>query len=331
MPNNDYYLSEQQLLNAYQAEIKSCWQTGTFSSFQGVRNCRVNFATFIQPQHSKSLIIVPGRGESYLKYQEVIYNFHQLGFNIFIIDHRGQGFSQRLLNNRFKGFVTKFSDYVDDLAHFIDNYVLPIDKQPYLLAHSMGCAISALYLAQQPNNIKAAVFSSPMFAINLGKLPQSVANGLIHICRFIEHYIPGESRYFWGQKDQQIKPFAENKISHSKIRYQIYQNLYQQEQAIQLGGVTMQWLLEAYQLTKPLYLSLAKIKCPIQVLQAGSDIIVDNTVQNKFCEKLHQSNAKSCPEGKAVRISGAKHELLFEADEYRKPALTAIINWFESH
>jgi len=39
-----------------------------------------------------------------------------LGFDVLIIDHRGQGRSGRLLADPHLGHVNRFNDYVDDLA-----------------------------------------------------------------------------------------------------------------------------------------------------------------------------------------------------------------------
>ena len=66
-----------------------------------------------------------------------------------------------MLADKEKGYVDQFDDYVADLKQFHDEVIVP-DKPAklFLLAHSMG-AISARYLERWPNDIQAAVLSSP--------------------------------------------------------------------------------------------------------------------------------------------------------------------------
>ena len=90
---------------------------------------------------------IPVRIESYVKYAELAYDLFHLGFDVLIIDHRGQGRSGRLLGDPHLGHVNRFNDYVDDLAAFWQQEVQPGPwRKRYILAHSMGGAISTLFL-----------------------------------------------------------------------------------------------------------------------------------------------------------------------------------------
>lgn len=326
--------NEQTLPKQYKNEINRFWQTGTFSSFQGVDDIRINFAIFCQADQHKNLIIVPGRSESYIKYQELSYDFAQQGYNIFILDHRGQGLSERMLDNPHKGYVKNFEDYAADLNTFINTYVMPHCERgtkPYMLAHSMGCAISCLYLAEHADKIQATVLSSPMFAINTGKISPQIANGLISFTSKIEKIFANTACYFPGQKNHAFKAFENNKLSHSQTRYQIFKELYQKEKSVQLGGVTIQWLKQAHQIKEKIFSQLDKLSTPISVIQAGADSIVDNQAQNEFCQQLHQQRPQQCPEPKPLVIEGAWHELFFEQDKYRQPAIAHCLAWFDQH
>lgn len=110
----------------------------------------------------RAILLVNGRVEGYLKYQELAWDLWRQGYSLYLIDHRGQGLSDRLLADKEKGYVADFDDYVLDLKQFHDDVILA-DKPAklFLLAHSMGGAISARYLERWPDDIKAAVLSSP--------------------------------------------------------------------------------------------------------------------------------------------------------------------------
>ncbi|MCT6568541.1 alpha/beta fold hydrolase, partial [Staphylococcus aureus] len=43
------------------------------------------------------VVVVPGRIESYVKYPEVAYDLFQQGYDVIVLDHRGQGRSGRIL------------------------------------------------------------------------------------------------------------------------------------------------------------------------------------------------------------------------------------------
>ena len=64
-----------------------------------------------------AIVISNGRTESMAGYPELIWDLHQQGYSVYILDHRGQGFSTRLLPDPQKSYVEKFEDYVDDLRH----------------------------------------------------------------------------------------------------------------------------------------------------------------------------------------------------------------------
>jgi len=340
------FTTENQLAHRYSSDIADFWQQGQFSHFNGVNNTRINYAAFLHRKpnkeaHTKAakkcLVISSGRSESYLKYKELSFDLFKLGFNVFILDHRGQGLSERTLENPHKGYVENFQFYVDDLAIFIGNIVSPhctVDgktHKPYLLAHSMGGAIAARYLQDHPNRIQAAVLSSPMLGFNGGGIPDFLAGPLISVTARLNQWLDDQSWYFFGHSDYAQKEFSGNLLMHSSLRYQQFSELYQATPEIQLGGITIKWLTESITALETIFTKIAKITTPTLVLQSGADKIVNNQAQDDFCQQLHQLQPQSCPKGKPLVIKDAYHELFFESDEYRQQALTAAVNWFTLH
>lgn len=349
--DDNRFTTESQLASRYTSEIATFWQQGLFAEFTGVKNCRINYAAFIhnpanndsstEPLHYKNIVISSGRSEGYLKYKELSYDLYHLGFNVFLIDHRGQGLSERSLANPHKGYVENFQYYVDDLAYFIDNIVNDhasinsadnntIEK-PYLLAHSMGSAIAARYLQEYPTKIQAAVLSSPMFGFNGGGIPDFIALSLIKTTAQLNEWLDDNPWYFIGHKDYTHNDFDGNSLMHSPIRFQLFNELYQNTPKLQLGGVTIKWLTESITALETIFANLSKITTPTLVIQAGADSIVNNQAQDDFCQQLHQLQPQSCPDGKPVIVNDAFHELFFESDIYRQQALSAAVAWFEQH
>lgn len=319
------------------AEIATLWQQGIFSSFNGVDDIQIHYAKFVRkpetnPSHTPCVVIVPGRGESYLKYQEVTFDLFNQGFNIFIIDHRGQGLSQRLLKNPFKGYVKRFQDYVDDLAYFVENIVTPNSKnKPYLLAHSMGGAIATRFMQIKPTAIHASVISSPMLGFTTGFIPFFIAKFVAKSLIALNNLLGEQPWYFLGQKDYSPTSFNDNNLTHSQLRYRSFVELYQRNKSIQLGGVTVHWLMQCIDAQRKIFQDLASLKTPTILLQGGEDVVVCRKAQNNFCRMLATIQPDSCPSGKPYTIDGARHELLFEIDGYRNQALNQCVAWFKKH
>ncbi|WP_057832586.1 alpha/beta fold hydrolase [Colwellia sp. TT2012] len=333
MSQSSQFNQEKNLRGKLPDEITSFWQQGLFHSFSGMNAVSIHYAQFIQPQEQlPTIVIVPGRGESYLKYQELTFDLYQQGYNIFILDHRGQGLSGRLLANLNKGYVDKFQHYVDDFHYFIENIVTHhCSAKPYLLAHSMGATIATRFMQDSPNAIAAAVISSPMLGFNSGLLPTSIAKKIIATKLTLNSLISKTPWYFFGQKDYSTVSFSKNKLTHSKPRYQLFIDLYKKNNVIQLGGVTTHWLAQSIVAQNDILANLAQLKTPILLLQAGRDSVVCQQAQNDFCQQLHELQPQSCPKGIPSRIDGAFHELFFEIDDYRNSALTQTMTWFKQH
>ncbi len=327
------FTQETDLKGKLPKQVSKLWRRGIFKSFSGISGTKVHYAAILQENSgAPCLIVVPGRSESYLKYQELTFDLHSQGYNIFIIDHRGQGLSDRLLSNMNKGYVASFQDYVDDLTYFIENIVQPhCTAKPYILAHSMGGAIATRYMQEFPRTIKAAIISSPMLGFNSGVFPHFFIKGLIAAQIKLNQLFKQEPWYFLGQSDYNSIDFTRNKLSHSVNRYQIFSDLYKKNQAIQLGGVTGHWLAQSLKAQQKIFQNLAKLETPILLLKAGSDSIVCQQAQDDFCLQLNKLKPLSCPNGKPFTIANAYHELFFEVDEYRNLALEQTLIWFEQH
>ena len=351
------FTTESQLASRYTGEIADFWQQGEFAHFSGAKASRINYAFFLHKEHlnpsndngKKCLVISPGRSEGYLKYKELSFDLFKLGFNVFLIDHRGQGLSERALANPHKGYVENFQYYVDDLATFIARVVSPhctferkssvngkstFDQKvqkPYLLAHSMGGAIAARYMQDHPDSIQAAVLSSPMLGFNGGGIPDAITESLIKASAQLNQWLDSTPWYFLGQKDYAHSEFDDNVLMHSELRYQQFTQLYKETPAIQLGGVTIKWLTESIAALETLFAKVDEITTPTLVIQSGADKVISNQAQNDFCQQLHQAQPQSCPNGKPFVVKEAYHELFFERDIYRQQALTAVLEWFKQH
>ena len=312
-----------------QQTLEPFWQqqarTGTFVNQQGLT---LHYAYVVPKQVKASILLLSGRSESYLKYKEVIYDLFQQGYAVFSVDHQGQGLSNRLLNNKHKGYIRDYNDYVQDVEQFVQQIVTPKQQgELLLLTHSMGGTIGLRYIQQYPNRIAKAAFVAPMWGLPYGSAPKWLAKAAVSIGAKLSGLFSNDAWYFVGNGDYEVGVFEGNGLSSSAARFNYANDLEKNTPAIQLGGVTFTWIDASIAALDQAYEALDKVSIPVLVLQAGSDTVIDNREQNRFCERLVQLN-HACESGAPIRLGGAQHELLMENDTIRSQTLNEILSFF---
>ncbi|WP_354622830.1 alpha/beta fold hydrolase [Psychromonas sp. MME2] len=318
------FSNENQLNKNFSNDINTFWDKKAESHyFYGVDNKKIHTVS-IKSANNKVIVISQGRNESVLKYKEVAFDLYQQGYDLFLIDHRGQGFSERLGGDQFRGHVQNFQDYVTDLNQFIHSLDLQKHYQyRYLLAHSMGGTISALYLEQYPHPFQAASLFSPMLSINIGGIPNSIAKILTYSSAEICSWFNDKACYIFAGGPHKIKSFQGNDLTSSEVRFRASQNTFLQAPTTQLGSATMRWVAESISASEAAVASANNIKIPVLVIQAGDDSVVSASGQNDFF-----ANMKNCKDKQLMTIDGAQHEILLESDPYRSNALNATLQFF---
>jgi len=301
-------------------KLDSLYNTGVEGTFVGKENIEIYYKYFLQDSikdEQGAILISDGRTEAVVKYKEVIYDLYMNGYSVYIHDHRGQGFSERMAPDSDMGFVDEFQNYIDDMKYFYDTILLPNKhKNKYLLAHSMGGAIGTTYLEQHPDDFKAAAFSSPMLGFSFPT------------CMAVSILAGDDPEYAKGNTDYEngIEPFAENTLTNSEIRYNRMLEVFVEYPKARLGGASYQWVNKSCNSFDYIFDNYEKIKTPLILFSGGEEEIVHPSAHNKFIEKL----IKSGHNAKGYLVEGAKHELFIEKDEHRIPVLNKILNFYSS-
>src|SRR4051812_40736729 len=157
--------------------------TGVFKSSGGAR---LRYARWepTRPPKRGTVCVFQGRGEFIEKYFEVVADLRRRGFAVATMDWRGQGGSDRALTNPCKGYVRSFSEYDQDLAHFMKEIVLPDCRPPFIaLAHSMGGHILLRNATLPGSSFSRMVLSAPMIDIAEARLgaPRAVSRAYAEI------------------------------------------------------------------------------------------------------------------------------------------------------
>ncbi|MEJ6475299.1 alpha/beta hydrolase [Pseudoalteromonas piscicida] len=301
------FYSQSQQLESHLHAIDEHWQAcqrGFFDTPHG----RLFYTYHIPEQAKFSLVLVNGRIESAHKYRELLWELAQNHIAVFTYDHPGQGYSPRLLRDKQIGYVRRFEDYTVTLHCFMEQVVNRHNSLPlFMLAHSMGGAITCDYLALfKPSHIKGAYLSAPMLGINTAPYPPWFAEALAGLACLVGF----GKQYAIGQQHYQSKPFYDNDLTDCPIRYALFRGLYDQYPELQLGGVSFAWLYTALQKCRTF--KGLELDTPLRIATASQDSIVDNQAQKLF--------TKQQPNATRAEFLG-KHELLCEQDTTRKAVL----------
>lgn len=289
----------------------------------GINNVKLYYEKYINENPKANIVICHGFGEFTEKYNELIYYFVKDGYSVFVIEHRGNGRSQRLGIDNYQINVEKFDNYVSDFKKFIDEIVIPSsqNKGLFLFAHSMGGAIGTIFLEEYCDYFKAAVFSAPMHEINTGKIPKLLAMVVSNAMKFFGKggdYIPGQSPY----KEREV---FYSRATSCKERYNYLNEKVRNNNNYQSGGASAYWYIESVKADKKLIKkeNASKVKIPVLLFQSEYDTHVIPEAQNKFA--AHASNCK------IIRIKSAKHEAYSEIDEISFAFFDKTLSFYEEN
>jgi lysophospholipase len=254
-----------------------------------------------------TVVIVNGRNETFVKYREIIAFLVEAGFAVYAYDHRGQGFSGRLLADREKGHVEDFDDYAADLEYFLAHIVKAEPRRCFILAHSMGGTITLLHQLRFPDRVKALALCSPMLGFSTSPWPAFLVPPLLAMMETL-----GYGRdYILGGGPFQPEPYTpDNDLTSDRAHYEAYQRLIREHPRLRLGAPTNHWVGCALAAMAEIQAAAGRIRVPILLLQAGLDRVVDNRAEKRFC--------RNCPSCRFEVLAGSAHEIRME-----KPAITA--------
>jgi lysophospholipase len=307
-------LSEHELANGYAELLRDYMQReGERSAFSSDDGVVIRYQRFVRDCNQTAIVILPGWSEPFLKYAEVIYDLTSKHYCVYSMDFRGQGLSSRETTNPQLGHVQDFSLYVRDFDHFYQQVVgQQGHRQIFLLAHSMGGLVAALYGSQHAAHIDGVIMIAPMMGINTGAWPQWLAYRIASGLNWLGY---GES-FVFGHGPWKEIPFAENRLTHSAVRYQYGVDLFRQNEALVVGGVSNRWLKTSMEYgDKAIHLA-PQFKHRILMFEAQHDSFTLSEPMRRFC-----SLALHCEK---VYVPGAKHELLMETDAIRDRVFTKI-------
>ncbi|MBU2456151.1 MAG: alpha/beta hydrolase, partial [Proteobacteria bacterium] len=180
---------------------------------------RYGVAPCLKKNTTAIFLLLHGRSEFIEKYKTVAKQLQEKGFQVISPDWRGQGLSSRELENRHKGHISRFDEYVEDLEALYSSVIEPQGLPVYILAHSMGGHIALRFMSKNPLKIEKAVLASPMIDIAIPAMMKPVS-------KFISKRVsktPFAKKYTLGSEDYSIgrAKFKGNNLCHDPENYWI--------------------------------------------------------------------------------------------------------------
>ncbi|SFR96282.1 alpha/beta hydrolase [Anaeromicropila populeti] len=305
------------MLHVVEPELEKCKKSGYFVADD---SAKLYYESYSVPNPAGTIVISHGFIESVLKYKEMIYYFTSAGYQVYGLDHRGHGRSERLVKDISLVHITSFDQFVADFKCFLDSVVKKdmADKKLILYAHSMGGAIGALFLEKHPDYFQKAILSSPMMEINSGKFPKWIARFLADF-----HTWTGKgASYVYTHKPFNGEYEYHNAPVTSEVRYQYYFDKILANDFLKTNGSSFNWLSEAYKATEELKKNADKIQIPVLLFKAAADSFVHPEGYYQF--------AKRAKNVTIINTQDTKHELYKSTSDFLCAYLNAIFEFIEA-
>ncbi len=256
-------------------------------------------------QRVGTIYFLNGRTEYIEKYGPAYSRLLGMGLNVVTLDWRGQGLSDRPLEDPMIGHVEDFADYQQDLAAMLAHPRVQAQPGPHIvMAHSMGGCI-ALRALINGMDVQSAVFSAPMWGVHAPLGLKPVAKGLLALARMrgkSQDRFPFTSReaYFLENK------FGGNLLTTDQTEWDRLARHLELRPELRLGGPSNHWLTLADQEGAALRRHKELPDLPIQIFMGTAERVVSKAAIRGLTKRL--------PNAQLVPCKTARHEIWCETE-----------------
>jgi alpha-beta hydrolase superfamily lysophospholipase len=255
-----------------------------------------------QPDSSPKgvLLIAHGLAEHSGRYAEVAEFFVAHNYAVCCLDHSGHGQSEGQ-----RGFINRFTDYTDTLDVFSRLVSQWFPESPvFLLGHSMGGLISALFLIQNQNRFAGSILSGPAI-----KASDEPSWPLLVIGRLLSALLPKTG----------IMQLEADSISRDPAVVAAYRN----DPLVHSGKISARLATEIFSSMKYVQENATAITLPMLLLHGSEDLLAAPESSTLLHERISSADKQ------LVVYQGLYHEILNEPE--KQQVLTTILKWLEQH
>ncbi|MBR5380638.1 MAG: alpha/beta hydrolase [Clostridia bacterium] len=269
-----------------------------------------------------TVFILHGFTENAVKYSEIIYSLLQNGFCVLAYDQRGHGRSWKDERRGDESLVhvADFVKYEKDLDCVRRAMEGKLPKPWKVFCHSMGGAVTALFLINHKGVFERAAMCAPMIAVNRRKMPFF---GSKLMARGFKLAGKGRQRMFVSHPYSQRESF-EGACATGRERFDWYSDIKHANPLFHDNGPSYSWMLEALRVSQWLLFPGAplRIDCPVKIYSADDDWEVLASAQRMFTRRLRHGQIQTVP--------GSRHEIYRSADETLFPWWSDVLAFLKA-
>jgi alpha-beta hydrolase superfamily lysophospholipase len=269
--------------------------------FKGVRDANIYFQSWSPESEPRAiLLIVHGLAEHSGRYMNLVNHFVPLGYGVYGIDHLGHGRSDGT-----RVFVERFEDYTNTLKVYFDMICRWQPRKPvFLVGHSMGGLISAVYLLDHQAELTGAVLSGAAV-----KVPNNITPVILYVGKVLSALMP---------KFGLLGLDAEG-ICRDPAVVQGYVS----DPLVYTEKITARLAAEMLKAMQYVSAEATRITLPIMMVQGSADRLVDPAGSQMLYEAVSSAD-------KEIRIYDGFYHEVFNEPEHDK-VLRDIEIWLEAH
>ncbi len=268
-----------------------------------------------------TVLILHGFTECAAKFSELTNSLLACGLSVLAYDQRGHGNSWHSggLSDGSLTHVDRFEEYVLDLRAVADELLTVMPKPYGVFAHSMGGAVTALFLESCPGFFGRAALCAPMIAPDRGGRPLWASRLLCGAARLAGQ---GKKRVFFASAYSGHERF-ESSAAACRERFDWYDGLKYATPAYQNNSPSYSWTLEALNVTKKILRpgGPERIDCPVRLYSAENDTWVLREAQERFIHRVR--------DGVIRTVAGSKHEIFNSPDDVLFPWWHEVVGFLK--
>ena len=269
--------------------------------FEEVRGAKIYYQYWLPDGDVRAVILIShGLAEHSGRYMNVVNHFVPHGYAVYALDNIGHGKSDGR-----RVYVKGFTDYTDVLGEYLAIIRLwQPDKPLFLLGHSMGALIAAVFLLDHQSAFSGAILSGPSVVV-----PKNVSRATIVMARIFSALAPTIGLMGLDAEGVSRDPAVVRAYIDDPLVYN--------------GKTTARLGYELLKAMQRVTTESSRITLPIMILQGGADRLVDPNGARILYDTIGSSD-------KTLKIyDGLYHEVYNEPEH--DEVLGDVEAWLEKH
>lgn len=247
------------------------------------------------------VLITHGLGEHSGRYVHIAEFFQKLGFRVRSFDQRGHGQSSGA-----RGDVPDNEAIVRDIAFVYDDFSAQLGQAPFLFAHSMGGLFATRFALEMQRPLAGLILSSPAYSVKTSRFEKVLfkISSLIIPHLGVAH---GTNGLYLSHDREVVLAYQNDPLVHSRISASLFQAM-----------LTAMRYVKAH---------AKQLRCPLLLLVAGSDVVVNPEGARAFSKQLAESDNSA--KVRTIFYPDFYHEVFNELEAWR--AFDDVRTWLDEN